>query len=106
MRDLDAKDVLLVNIDYHHDIDYAGEYNLSEENWVSHAYREGMVKTYSWITHADAKVCTTTPFSHETRQWNVNISLDDFPEFNFVVLCKSPHFFPPEHWHILERWSK
>ncbi len=101
LRMYDTKFDLIVNVDYHHDIHYAGEYKCTEENWVLHGWKEGMLSNYAWITHRDAEQCNTVPFPHEIHVWDTK-SMDDFPEFDVLVLCKSPHFTPPKFWYLMD----
>lgn len=95
-----VKNANIFNIDYHHDISYGeDDTELNIENWVTHAKRRGIMKTYNWLTQFDARPCSCSMLSHSRIDWD-NVDIAKLPKFDIVVLCTSRHFTPKEYWGL------
>jgi hypothetical protein len=99
---LPKNEFILYNIDHHHDIFYPGWHDiekLDEGNWA-HRLRGLECKKYVWIRNEDSENLDSSVIPsfvyEETYLENI-----DFPTFDLVFCCVSPHWTGEEGREIL-----
>jgi len=95
----------MVNVDYHHDINYSnvlGE--ATESNWVTHARNNNYIRNYAWIRQDDSELplYSNISLSHDSFKDFPIFELDDF---DLVVICTSKRYVPPEYWTITQEFA-
>lgn len=105
----EAKDIILVNIDHHHDLsnNVSGEYDAfalgfyAEYNWVLKL--ENRLKSYTWIKNKNSGRFTgNLPYIYEEchkEDKGIVELIDDVDGWDLVFVCLSPHHTPPKQWH-------
>lgn len=101
--------VNVMNFDYHHDITYhtdnyindkndMSEYDLSD--WVRYCRHNDYIKEYAWIHQDDSQMILNSPISYMHNSWK-DLTPENVPQFDVVVICVSPQYTPPKYWKIL-----
>lgn len=86
----------IVNIDQHHDCYLTCMYDLNCGNWVRYLYDDGFISSYTWITNENYK-----DYEKDFPEWGTKITENplEFIQgmfYDYVFLCKSPEYVPPE----------
>ena len=106
----EARDIILVNIDHHHDLSRTanGEYEAfrlgyyAEYNWVLKLERQ--INTYTWIKNPNSALFTggELPYDYlvcEKEDKEVVGLINDIDGWDLIYVCLSPHQTPPKQWH-------
>lgn len=71
---------------------------LNIENWVKYAKEREMIYNYNWINRIFS-VESNYPFKIGKKSI-LDTTVEELPNFDLVVICKSKHFTPPKCWDI------
>ena len=106
----EARDILLVNIDHHHDLSVSpnGEYEAfrlgfyAEYNWVLKL--EKQINSYTWIKNPNSggfKGGKLPYIYEECKKEDKELveSIHDIDGWDLIFVCLSPHHTPPNQWH-------
>tara|TARA_R100000995_G_scaffold84700_1_gene64351 strand:+ start:461 stop:1009 length:549 start_codon:yes stop_codon:yes gene_type:complete len=96
------KDVVLYNVDHHHDMQVNSMNTVSECTWVHHLIVKNIVKEYHWVNNL-----SSIPFKGENVN-NIllkNYLFQTYDEYEFllnvdfeeVFICLSPEYLDPEY---------
>ena len=89
------EEIILQNIDHHHDIYYPGWHeleNLDEGNWVYHLSKSHNLKRYDWFKNNDSEIfCNCISLNFDFVQY-LELKSNYILEPDIVILCSSPHW--------------
>lgn len=99
MRQRNVKDARLFNMDNHHDLGYKPilDWRVDETNWVPFARLEGLIKEYNWIRQDNSEYPINPQIQYYSASWK-DMKIENYPKFDLVVICKSPHYTHPSYW--------
>jgi len=130
----ECNSIELVNIDHHNDVFHVdgslssvreiesyleSEYNaicnldhVCEGNWIAWLYSNGKLKSYDWIYNENSDSIELKSLmirkllgdSYNTYLQN-QYSFNNY-EFDYVFVCLSPQYIPPEYWHYFGMFMK
>jgi hypothetical protein len=100
LRDRGVYLARMCNIDYHHDINYQAHLDdLNAENWATYARHNNYIRDYAWIRQDDSEMIMWNNIQCYQESWK-DSNVDNFSDFDLVVICTSKHFVPPEYWGL------
>ena len=104
--------VELINIDHHHDIEYALKDadrtdNPHDGNWVKTYFQQNKIGKYCWIQNVNStplQVDMRDKFPHETFYISEEILEDLNPDY--LIICLSPEWVPPMFYPLFTYWKE
>lgn len=102
----------LVNIDHHHDIEYADKDadktdNEHDGNWVKTYFQQNKIAKYCWINNVNSTPLSATmleKFPHESFYISEEILETLNPDH--LIICLSPEWVPPTYYALFTLWRE
>lgn len=107
---IQEKEIILYNIDHHHDLGYSEVSNLKSKpncgNWVKFLWNQGKIKEYYWFHNSNSEL----PYRQKdkeivTKESELSeINSEMFADFDKIILCNSPQWIPVEYQSLFQLW--
>lgn len=101
-----SKKINLVNIDHHHDIEYANGPKANEHltcaNWVNYLYNINKIESYIWVNNPNSSSCEIEYSNFKSINFK-DYKLEE-EEFDIICLVLSEPWIPPYLRNLYFLW--